>query len=176
MKRFFALFLAVIAIAGIAACSNKPSDEGSGNTNITIDIANAGQKLLDGTDYQYKPEVLPAEAISYFASEQFKLDLNNVATKDGSPEMFVAISTAGPEAVVVIAAKDAAAAKEISEGAIKEWLELNLAGYSDYGPEQVPKLESAINTVKGRYVFYVVSADNGTAKTVLDEIVKNASK
>ncbi|MBR4434827.1 MAG: DUF4358 domain-containing protein [Clostridia bacterium] len=175
MKRFFALFLAVIAFAGIVSCS-KPSDEGSDNANITIDIANAGQKLLDGTDYQYKPEVLPADAVSYFAGEQFKIDLNKVETKNGAPEMFVAISVSSPETVVIIAAKDAASAKAISEGAIKDWLKVNIDGYSDYGPEQVPKLESAINTVKGRYVFYVVSADNGTAKTVVDEIVKNASK
>ena len=46
-----------------------------------------------------------------------------------------------------------------------------IAGYSDYKPEEVPKLESAVLEQDGVYVVFCVTADNTAAKSAVRSLL-----
>ena len=67
-------------------------------------------------------------------------------------------------------AVDADAAGSIAD-ALQTFTDGWIAGYSDYKPEEVPKLESAVLEQNGVYVVFCVSADNTTAKTAVQDLL-----
>ncbi len=167
MKRIFALILALTALMAVCACG------GDKYANLKLDVNGIGQNLLKLCSFEMKPEAIddPAVAVS-----NLKLSSDQLNTADGKAEVFYAVSASSPEAVMVIGAKDAAAAKAISDGPVKNWIADYRKGYESYGPEQVPKLDSCVNMTAGRYVFLVVSNDNTAAKTTLTGLLDTALK
>ena len=79
-------------------------------------------------------------------------------------------SGATAESMAVFEAVDADAAGSIA-GALQSFTDGWIAGYSDYKPEEVPKLESAVLEQNGVYVVFCVSADNTTAKTAVQDLL-----
>lgn len=57
------------------------------------------------------------------------------------------------------------------EKALDAHMEYMINGYSDYGPQEVPKLKNAVREVCGRYIFLCVCNDPSQAKTVISQIV-----
>ena len=166
-KKILAIILALAALTAICACG------GDKYAKLSVDVSGIGRNLLNIARFEFKPEIVDNPEL---AAEQLKLanaDLNMV---DGKPEIFYAVSASSPEAVFVIGAKDAAAAKSISQGPVKDWIAAYRKGYESYGPEQVPKLDSCVNMTAGRYVFVVVSNDNAAAKKSLTGLLDTALK
>lgn len=167
MKLFKKVLLALIAALfafGTIACSGAPKD-------INIDPNDTVQKLINGCQFEEKPAIIED---SKFAIETlFAVDLTKVAKDDsGNPIGCVSVCSSTPETVLIIKATDAEAAKSISEGAIKARTESYIHDYSNYGPEQVKKVETCINKVVGQYVFLIISSDNTAAEKLLDELIK----
>lgn len=79
-------------------------------------------------------------------------------------------SGATAESMAVFEAVDADAAGSIAD-ALQTFTDGWIAGYSDYKPEEVPKLESAVLEQNGVYVVFCVSADNTTAKTAVQDLL-----
>lgn len=169
MKRILSLILAAAAVVCITGCKKEPAKK-----ELSLDVRAAGQAILNGTAFESKPEELPDA--TPFVSSVLKLDEATLSMNGDKPEVYAAVSSASPEIVVVIGAKDAAAAQAISSGAINEYIRYNIDGYKNYGPEKVPMLESCANKVEGRYVFYVVSADNAKAASIIKDLIANAGK
>lgn len=163
MKKILAVLLALITVFALTACGDKYSD-------LTIgSITGFGQNLVTRGDFEFNlSEVDNLE----FALEQLKIDKTKVNYIDGNPEMFRAM--ASPEEVLVIGAKNPEAAKAILNGPIADWVKYQRDGYSDYGPDQVPKIDSCVKTIAGRYVFLIVSNENGKAKNVLNDLLDTA--
>lgn len=163
-KRLLFAFIAVLFVFSATACSNAPKD-------IDIDSSKTVQKLIDGCQFDEKPAIIED---SKFAIETlFAVDLAKVAKDDnGNPIGCVSVCSSTPETVLIIKATDAEAAKSISEGAIKARTESYIHDYSNYGPEQVQKVETCINKVVGQYVFLIISSDNAAAEKLLDELIK----
>ena len=67
-------------------------------------------------------------------------------------------------------AVDAAAAGEIA-AQLQAFTDSWIAGYSDYKPEEVPKLESAVLEQDGVYVVFCVTADNTAAKSAVRSLL-----
>ena len=77
-------------------------------------------------------------------------------------------SGATAESLAVFQAADPAAAQTTAD-ALQTFLDGWIDGYSDYDPEEVPKLESAILQQEGVYVILCVSADNDAAADIIDD-------
>lgn len=67
---------------------------------------------------------------------------------------------------------------EVQEGktdavqqAIDAHMDYMIKGYSDYGPQEVPKLKNAVREVHGNYIFLCVCNDPAQAKTLIAQIV-----
>ena len=165
MKKFLTIALALLFVLSFAACG------GDKFANLQLNVNGFGQNIINASKFSFTPDVLEDGAT---AASNLKLSTDQLNTVDGKPEIFYAVVAGYPEAVFVIGAKDAAAAKAISNGPVKDWIAEQRAGYSDYGPDQVPKLDSAINRVAGRYVICVVTDDNASAKTAIDGLLDSA--
>ena len=79
-------------------------------------------------------------------------------------------SGATAESMAVFEAVDADAAGSIAD-ALQSFTDGWIDGYSDYKPEEVHKLESAVLEQNGVYVVFCVSADNTTAKTAVQDLL-----
>ena len=79
-------------------------------------------------------------------------------------------SGATAESMAVFEAVDADAAGSIAD-ALRTFTDGWIDGYSDYKPEEVPKLESAVLEQNGVYVVFCVSADNTAAKTAVQDLL-----
>ncbi|MBQ7061321.1 MAG: DUF4358 domain-containing protein [Clostridia bacterium] len=167
LNRILAIILVLAALTAVCACG------GDKYAKLSVDVNGIGRNMLNIARFEFKPEVMDDPA---FAAEQLKLATADLNMIDGKPEIFYAVSAASPEAVFVIGARDAAAAKSISNGPIKNWIADYREGYSSYGPEQVPKLDSCVNMTAGRYVFVIVSNDNAAAKKSLTDLLDTALK
>lgn len=165
MKKFLALLLALVSVFALAACGDKYSALSIGS------VTGFGQNLVKMASFDYKLDEVDDLA---FAAQQLKIDLEKVNTVDGKPEMFRAM--ASPEEVLVVGAKTAEAAREIANGPLTDWVNYLREGYSDYGPEQVPKIDSCVKTTAGRYAFLIISKDNEAAKKTLNELLDTALK
>ncbi len=167
MKCFKKILLALTAVLfafSAIACSGASKE-------IDIDPNETVQKLINGCQFEEKPAIIED---SKFAIETlFAVDLSKVAKDDsGNPIGCTAVCSSTPETVLIIKATDAEAAKSISEGEIKARTESYIHDYSNYGPEQVQKVETCINKVVGQYVFLIISSDNAAAEKLLDELIK----
>ena len=165
LNKIIAIALIVLSVCALAACG------GDKYANIKLNVSGIGANLVKLCRFEYTPDVIDDPSV---AASTLKLDESMLNTVDGKPEIFYAVSAGYPEAVFVIGAKDAASAKSISEGPIKDWIKFNREGYESYGPDQVPKLDSAVNTVAGRYVILIVSNDNAAAKNTLTGLLDTA--
>lgn len=55
--------------------------------------------------------------------------------------------------------------------AIDAHMDYMIDGYSDYGPDEVPKLKNAVRETHGNYIFLCVCDEPAQAKTVIAQIV-----
>ncbi|MBR3298595.1 MAG: DUF4358 domain-containing protein [Clostridia bacterium] len=173
MKKFLAALLAVITVFTVFALSACGGDK---YASLKIgSISGFGQNLINKSSFDYKLDIIDDDDFEYAATHQLKIDTALINYIDGKPEMFRAMATPAEE-VLIIGAKDAEAAKQIANGPITDWVKHLHDGYSDYGPEQLPKIDSCVKTVAGRYVFLIISKDNTAAKAALNELLDTALK
>ena len=79
-------------------------------------------------------------------------------------------SGATAESMAVLEAADTDAAGSIAE-ALRTFTDSWIAGYSDYKPEEVPKLENAVLEQSGSYVVFCVAADYDAAETAVHDLL-----
>ncbi len=130
------------------------------------------------------PEVLSAEVLgdTIFTSLTFDDTLTKIQARTsavsayGLPEDYkgdciIYVSTgATPEEFAVFVPDEACSADDIVKAA-NDRIARQTETYSSYAPEQVPKLESAVVKSNGSYVVVCISADNDTAKTLIDDCI-----
>ncbi len=163
IKKTIIILLAAILALGAMACGKTPK-------NIDIDPNETAQKLINGCKFEETPEIITDS--EFAIGTLFGCDLS-LAAKDGDkPIGCAAVCSSTPETVLIIKANDAQAAKTLSEGSIADRVQAYIHDYSNYGPEQISKVESCVNKVIGQYVFLIISSDNAAAEKLLDELIK----
>lgn len=80
-------------------------------------------------------------------------------------------SGATAEEIVVIKCKDSDSAAKAKE-AFKQRVEEQTENFTDYVPEEVPKLKDAVVFVSGEYAVLSVSADSSKAKEIIAKAFK----
>ena len=144
-----ALLLSVCLAFGLAACGGSAQD---------IDVTAAADAIRSGTtftDDMTKTETANAERL-YGLSDDVVADA------------CVYIGTgATPEEIAVWKAKDESGVETI-RSAVDSRLDAQRARFTDYNPEQMPKLESAVVEESGNVVALCISADSETAQSAVD--------
>lgn len=159
--RIASLVLVFVLTAAFAACS------GNGKTkDYNVDeIADAIAQNVSFED-QYIAKIEQRD----FALNLYSIEPTLVADKDGAKEAAVYISGSSPEMIVCIKAVDADSAQLVLE-AVEGLINTYITNYTNYGPEQVSKLETAVKIVKGQYVFVTVSNDNTAAANYINDLL-----
>ena len=128
---------------------------------LTLDPAEALAQLKDEITFTDQMTDMDSESTCRF------YDVDTGLVNDSSAYVG---SGATAESMAVFEAVDADAAGSIAD-ALQTFTDGWIDGYSDYKPEEVPKLESAVLDQNGVYVVFCVSADNTTAKTAVQDLL-----
>lgn len=135
---------------------------GCGSSTINIDTSTAVQTMTEKITFTDKFVNVDSESINRIYGVDESL-VKSCAGMSGSG------STA--ECIAMWEANDESSAQDI-EKQLNDFLNSYKEGYAEYKPEEVPKLESAILQKNGVYVVLCISADNETAKTVVNDVLK----
>ena len=150
VKRIAAAGAAALCVVA-AGCSKQ----------LTLDPADALAQLKNEITFTDQMTDMDSESTCRF------YDVDTGLVNDSSAYVG---SGATAESMAVFEAVDADAAGSIAD-ALQTFTDGWIAGYSDYKPEEVPKLESAVLEQNGVYVVFCVSADNTTAKTAVQDLL-----
>lgn len=150
VKRIAAAGAAALCVVA-AGCSKQ----------LTLEPADALAQLKDEITFTDQMTDMDSESTCRF------YDVDTGLVNDSSAYVG---SGATAESMAVFEAVDADAAGSIAD-ALQTFTDGWIAGYSDYKPEEVPKLESAVLEQNGVYVVFCVSADNTTAKTAVQDLL-----
>ena len=150
IKRIAAAGAAALCVVA-AGCSKQ----------LTLEPADALAQLKDEITFTDQMTDMDSESTCRF------YDVDTGLVNDSSAYVG---SGATAESMAVFEAVDADAAGSIA-GALQSFTDGWIAGYSDYKPEEVPKLESAVLEQNGVYVVFCVSADNTAAKNAVQDLL-----
>ena len=150
VKRIAAAGAAALCVAA-AGCSKQ----------LILEPADALAQLKDEITFTDQMTDMDSESICRF------YDVDTGLVNDSSAYVG---SGATAESMAVFEAVDADAAGSIAD-ALRTFTDGWIDGYSDYKPEEVPKLESAVLEQNGVYVVFCVSADNTAAKTAVQDLL-----
>ncbi len=151
MKRIFSVLL--LSVLLLSACAAAP---------LEIDVTDAAALLRGGVTF--------ADIMSDIDTAMIRRTL--ALTEDEVVSAAGYVSTgATAEELFVIEIADGSLTKV--QAAIDAHMDYMIDGYSDYGPQEVPKLENAVIETHGNYVFICVCDEPSQAKTVIAQIVGN---
>ncbi len=151
MKRIFSVLL--LSVLLLSACAAAP---------LEIDVTDAASLLRGGVTFAD----IMSDIDTAMICRIFALTEDEVANAAGY------VSTgATAEELFVIEVSDGSLAKV--QAAVDAHMDYMINGYSDYGPQEVPKLENAVIETHGNYLFICVCDEPSQAKTVIAQIVGN---
>ena len=153
MKKIGLIFLTTCMIFGIfTGCSQKAK-------TISFDLDSLSSQLMDSGAFS---DILSPVDIKIAAS-QYGFDAADVT------ESKVLCSTqATTEEIGLFKCSSEDAAARVKTAAAAR-VESQRETYESYAPAEMPKLDDAIVTQNGLYVFYIVSADASKAQAVLNK-------
>ncbi len=149
MKRLLSAIL--LSVLLLSACAATP---------LAIDVTAAASLLRGAVSFDDIMSDLDTAAICRI----FALTESEVVTAAG----YVSTGATAEELFVL----------EMAEGkqsqvrtAVDAHMDYMIDGYSDYGPQEVPKLKNAVIETHGNYLFVCVCQDVGQAQTAIAQIV-----
>lgn len=127
-----------------------------------LDMDKLSDELLNGGAFSETLEPVELDILGY---------LYDVSENDYESAAVFCSSGATADELAIFKAKDAEAAKRISE-AVQQRLDDQIKGFKNYIPAEVPKLEKAYKTTYGNYVLLCVSTDTEAADKIIAKYVK----
>lgn len=148
------------ACASCGGDKNSDSEKGGDKAQTateTIDVTEVADKLKSDISYE--------DSLIEFDSDKIEKIIGVSPDAYKSAKVYVSSTGATPEEIACFEANDGMA------DAIEANLTIRLANqkstFTDYKPEQAPKLDDAVLVVKGDYVFFSVSGDSAKAKEII---------
>lgn len=168
-KRLICTVLAVMTVAcAFSSCGgDNDSKTESGNTSVaeqadanteTADVAATADKLK--SDISFDDELIELEG------EKIQKIMGVSEDKYTSCKIYISSSGATPEEIACFEAADETAAADI-KSALESRIEAQKNTFTDYNPEQAPKLDSPVLKVNGNCVYLCISGDNAKAEEII---------
>lgn len=153
MKKIGLIFLTTCMIFGIfAGCSQKTK-------TVSYDLDSLSSQLMSSGAFS---DILSPVDIKIAAS-QYGFD-----EKDVTESKVLCSTQATTEEIGLFKCASEDAASKVKTAALAR-VKSQRETYESYAPAEMPKLDDAIVTQNGLYVFYIVSADSSKAQAVLDK-------
>ncbi len=124
-------------------------------SNQQVDVASAAENIVSALAWDDELALVDDQVASSVYS-----------IPDGLEDVALYLSSgATAEEVAVFSFSSEDKAKEMEQN-LKSRIDSQIAGFSDYVPDEVPRLESAVIYRSGRYVAFCVSGDENAQKEV----------
>ncbi len=152
MKKTTAVLLAVLTAFLFCSCgNNQPKD---------IDIIALGGYVKNNVAFSEEiEEVDSSVALTNFGLDETEFEAVEYATSSAVAEVFAAFKGNSAEDTAVITE------------AVQNRIDYLRESYSSYGPQEVPKIESAVVITQGNCVIFCISADNSQAKALIEKYI-----
>ena len=168
MKNLFKLFICMMLVSAMALCLAACGGGETPAQTKDYDVLAIADSIAQNVSFE--DEYLTRVADVAFELNRDNIELDSIVEEDGVKQASVYVSGAYPEMIFSLKAVDEAAAQK-AMAAIEEIIKNYTTNYTNYGPEQVSKLESAVKVQRGNYVFVIVSNDNAAASTYLEGLL-----
>lgn len=123
--------------------------------NVSFDLEQLALKI--STDVPFDDELIRLQDDA--AALVYKFGGNSTVVYAGSG--------ATPEIIIVVECTDSSEADSAADK-MKVYIDEQITLFADYNPSQLPKLESAVCGVYGRYAICAVSDDSTTVQSVIE--------
>lgn len=156
MKKMRNAVAAALAMAMVLALT------GCGKKEVTLDVTEVGNQLLEGITYQDELSSIDLDTASMI------FNFADVTIVNGA---IFESSGATAEEIVVLECSDAAnadAAKAALEARVADQKE----SYTDYVPEELVKLDAAVIVTSGKYAILSVSDEPDKATEIINGYIK----
>lgn len=162
LKRILCVLLAAVTVAcSFAACGDKNkggSDNATGTEAAAEDVKAVADKLK--SDIAYDDELIEID------SAKITKILGVDSSAYTNAKVYISSSGATPEEIACFEATSNSTATTI-EASLRARITAQTNTFTDYKPEQAPKLQNAVLKVKGNCVYFVVSGDSAKAETII---------
>lgn len=162
LKRILCVLLAAVTVAcSFAACGDKNgggSDNATGTEAAAEDVKAVADKLK--SDIAYDDELIEID------SAKITKILGVDSSAYTNAKVYISSSGATPEEIACFEATSSSTATTI-EASLRARITAQTNTFTDYKPEQAPKLQNAVLKVKGNCVYFVVSGDSAKAETII---------
>ena len=155
MKKLAIMFLVLALAAGLCACGGS-----GGASDKAVDLSSAAEDILGSGAFSdilsQPPEGVAARLYGY---------------DEGDVEEYVLYTGTGAtaEEIFLVKAADGAAASRIA-ALCRTRVDNQKTAFESYVPAEIPKLDSAVVTVDGNYVFFVVANDAAAASAAVSGV------
>ncbi|HCJ42035.1 DUF4358 domain-containing protein [uncultured Ruminococcus sp.] len=162
LKKILCIILAAVSVTCAAAsCGEEKSEDNGGNTAQTqtesADAAAVADKL--------KSDIAFEDDLVEFDSGKIEKILGVAPDAYKKAKVYVSATGATPEEIACFEANDKMA--DVIKASLETRLTNQKNTFTDYKPEQAPKLDSAVIVVKDNCVYYCVSGDSAKAKEII---------
>lgn len=168
LKKTLCIILAAAAVTcGCASCGGDTADNNGGDTAQTQTKDGAADETVDvaAKADQIKSDISFEDDLVEFDSAKIEKILGVAPAAYKSAKVYVSSTGATPEEIACFEANEGMA--DAIKGSLTTRLGNQKNTFTDYKPEQAPKLDDAVLEVKGNYVYFVVSGDSAKAKEII---------
>lgn len=161
-KKTLCIILAAVSVTcAVASCGDDKSEDKGGNTAQTqtesADVAATADKL--------KSDITFEDSLVEFDSGKIEKILGVAPDAYKKAKVYVSSTGATPEEIACFEANDKMA--DIIKASLETRVTNQKSTFTDYTPEQAPKLDDAVIIVKDNCVYYCVSGDSAKAKEII---------
>ncbi|MBQ6265681.1 MAG: DUF4358 domain-containing protein [Clostridia bacterium] len=150
MKRTVAILVIGILLLTFCSCADN-------RQNTEIDINSLGEYVAENGAFSEKLEPVSSQtALMSFGLEDSGAEAVEYATSSAVAEIFAAFK--GDDV-------------DLIRKAVQEKIDYLKESYASYGPQEVPKIESAVLITQGNCVIFCISADNTDAKNLIEDFI-----
>jgi len=149
MKYLKAVLTALLISVVFTSCS-------ADNKNVDFDPSEAVNEIVSSVEMSSMAEVGSDRLNNYIDIDQSEIEKYS---------MYICGSGGFADEVAVFKMKSADSASKLKD-LFAERIEKRKVDFKDYNPDEFTKLENAVVTVKGNYVFVSVTGDNDTAESI----------
>ncbi|MBR1864391.1 MAG: DUF4358 domain-containing protein [Ruminococcus sp.] len=165
IRKTVCVLLAALAVCcSFAACGGN--DDGGSSDKSTAAVQQDSVKDAGAVADEIKNAVEFEDDLVEFDSAKIAKILGIEESSYKKAKVYASSSGATPEEIACFDAADKDSASAI-KSALDSRLENQKKTFTDYKPEQKPKLDSAVVKVKGESVYYIVSGDSAKAEEII---------
>lgn len=167
LRKIICTILAVTTVAcAFSACSgDEETSSGSVSSAASAD-AEVNAADVAATADKLKSDIAFDDELVEFDSAKIEKILGVSADKYTTAKVYESSSGATPEEIACFEAVDETAAADIKT-ALEARIEAQKNTFTDYKPEQAPKLDSPVLKVNGNCVYLCISGDNSKAEEII---------